>query len=103
MNEDFEEPVPQCLLDASGDPAVHAALSGIFRRNRHETDGDPEQLARSVLEQLCLPDTSLLADVGGLRFTVEVFPAHPGCIIHASVWDEDVWREVDELPLRMDE
>lgn len=102
MSEDFAEPMPQCLLDASDDPAVRAALSAIFRRNRHETDGEPEELARSVLLQLSRPDTSLVADVGGMRFTVEVFPAHPGCIIHASVWDEDVWREVDELPLGMD-
>ncbi len=90
------------LARAKTDDAARAALADVFRRNRLE-DGEgpraPERLADQVLGALCDEDLFLVAEVGGLRFTVEVVPGG-GLVIHASGWDDDQWREVGRVQVQ---
>lgn len=85
---------------------VLAALAVIFARNAHAQDGldpSPQVLARAAVAELLRPDTSGVADVGGLRLHLTI----PGpdyeaeSEIHVSAWDDDgeLWRSVGRVPL----
>lgn len=102
----LDEEIPAELAAACGAACVLAELAGIFRRNAHALDvrdPGPDALARRAVRLLLDPDTSRVADVGGLRLHLAIpgpdYDEQPA--IHVSAWDEDgeVWRSVGRIPL----
>jgi hypothetical protein len=106
------DPLPPGVRQAARDAAVVAAVAEIFRRNCRGPDGErrtfapgePEALARRMLERLVDPAHYLQVEAAGVRFDLEVgsevYPVDPP-VVWASVWDEDaeVWRRVGSVRL----
>jgi hypothetical protein len=101
--------VPAEVRAACDDPAVVEALADVFRRNCRQEDGakrlltaeEARALARAALERLCDPRSLQMADVGGLRFYLqldnELYPG-PNLIL-ANAWDGVQWRPVGRIEL----
>jgi len=98
-----EDAVRRRLCGLLVQPSVRQELAAVFRRNRLHAEGPEREVdSFSLVEQL-IADLSqealgLVAEVGGLRFTVEV-RADGGLVLHAHGWDEDQWRQVAAVTL----
>src|SRR5579875_3660329 len=101
--------LPAELLAVSEDARVIAQLAEIFRRNSRHEDGakryleadEAAALARQALERLFDPHGFQLADVGGIRFYLELgSDLYPGPNqIHANAWDGTQWRPIGKVLL----
>lgn len=109
MSDGPEGGLPAEVLAARWDPRVVNELATIFRRNSRHEDGakryleaaEAEALAEQVLARLYDPNGFRMADVGGLRFYLEVsndlYPGPNQILAHA--WDGDQWRPVGRVRL----
>lgn len=101
--------LPSQLAALADDERVIGELRLIFQRNsRHEdgakrylADAEADRLARQALERMLDPDGFRLAEVGGLRFYLqigdELYPEPNE--IQANSWDGTQWRPIGRVPL----
>ena len=95
------------VVAAVQDPSVIEQLAEIFRRNSRHEDGakryleqaEAGELARQALERLTDPDGFQLADVGGIRFYLEIGSAlYPGpSEILANAWNGTQWCPIGRV------
>jgi hypothetical protein len=101
--------LPPEVVGAAEDPRCIEELRLIFQRNSRHEDGakryldqaEAESLARRVLTELLDPEGFRMAEVGGMRFYLQVgTEAYPGPNeILAQAWDANQWRPVGRVRL----
>jgi hypothetical protein len=105
----WNDGIPAEVAAIARDPAILDQLADVFRRNSRSADGlqrhiPPEEarrLAAQALDALLDPDGLQMADVGGMRFYLQLdTELYPGPnLLLANAWDGIQWRPVAEVRL----
>ncbi|HVB09073.1 MAG TPA: hypothetical protein VNM16_01760 [Bacillota bacterium] len=105
----WSEEIPAEVAEAGRDAVVVDQLAAVFRRNcrnadglvRQITDAEAHELAERTMAVLLDPDGLQMADVGGLRFYLQIDSELYPCpnLILANAWDGVQWRPVAEIRL----